>query len=110
MREVRAREVLAGDWRAGGGVRAEGMEAMSSGDQAVPRRGLRADRLQWLIHQLDSHPALVDLLGRPPTAALALVADGRSLRIEETGAVALSDAQRHAVSEVVRQLAAKALG
>lgn len=62
---------------------------------------VRCDVMLRVLDDLDSNLQLQDIFGKPVTEALVIAAEGGDLRIENGGAVELTDGQRRRFLEIV---------
>ncbi len=65
------------------------------------RVGIRMDVLEDIIRDLNDNPDLQKIFGKPVSKSLVVVADNNDLRIEEGGAVNLSDADSKRFLEIL---------
>ena len=68
------------------------------------RVGIRADALVEIIKELEGNEELRKMFGKPVSAALVVIADNNDLRIEEAGAVKLSDGDRKRFVEILNEI------
>ena len=79
-------------------------EADEGMDVNPDRVGIRMDVLGDIIKDLNGNPELKEIFGDPVARSLVVVADNNDLRIEEGGAIELTEADSNKFLEILDEV------